>query len=443
MINVFSWDWDDWLGDIGDNIVDGLAGAFASADQYMINEAEKHLSGNTGSAGLTTSFDDVSWMQSELGGLLLILVTISVMVAGFQMIHTRDRSEPGKRLIGSLTSAVGISGASIALVSVLAGVADAFAAYIITTNGSYVVSLSSNIKALAESLAGGESAILLVLTVMMVFTLILLLYSLLARPALIVLLTGIWPLSASITNTATGRGWFSKINATLGGLILFKPVAAIIIALGTRMALGTNIATTKAEAQNHLCGGLSKELNGPVQSLSYGSVVGIDNSIPTKSDFAKCIEENADAINQMVQNSAHGAFWTAMAGVVILGLAGLSLAGLIALMVPVSTKGTSLASGAMAGVAGGVAMGAVAVGGSAVGSAVTRVGRVAGRARGAFGGGAGKKGGSGGSPSGSALPSGSRGSTSRRSAAQRPSSQNTNAGSTREAESALPSGSKR
>ena len=159
MINVFSWDWDDWLGDISDNIVDGLAGALASADQYMINEAEKLLSGQTGSAGLTASFNDVSWMQGELGGLLLILVTVSVMVAGFQMIRTRDRSEPGKKLIGSLASAMGISGASIAVVTVLAGVSDAFAAYIITNNGSYVASLSENIKALDESLKGGESAI--------------------------------------------------------------------------------------------------------------------------------------------------------------------------------------------------------------------------------------------------------------------------------------------
>ncbi|MFX7844978.1 hypothetical protein ABTK14_22265, partial [Acinetobacter baumannii] len=47
-----------------------------------------------------------------------------------------------------------------------------------------------------------------------------------ARGGMLVILTGILPLSAAATNTEMGKGWFKKNVGWLVAFILYKPAAA-------------------------------------------------------------------------------------------------------------------------------------------------------------------------------------------------------------------------
>ncbi len=61
-----------------------------------------------------------------------------------------------------------------------------------------------------------------------------------ARGGMLVVLTGILPLSASFTSTEMGKTWFRKCIAWLVAFILYKPAAAIIYAAAFQL-VGTDV----------------------------------------------------------------------------------------------------------------------------------------------------------------------------------------------------------
>src|SRR5690606_38464324 len=63
-----------------------------------------------------------------------------------------------------------------------------------------------------------------------------------ARAGMLVILTGILPLSASATNTEMGRQWFKKCVAWLVAFVLYKPAAAIVYAAAFQLT-GTDVFT--------------------------------------------------------------------------------------------------------------------------------------------------------------------------------------------------------
>ena len=56
------------------------------------------------------------------------------------------------------------------------------------------------------------------------------------RSGMLVILCGVLPLTASFTNTQTGKSWFTKCIGWLTAFIMYKPAAAIVYAAAFRLA---------------------------------------------------------------------------------------------------------------------------------------------------------------------------------------------------------------
>jgi len=76
---------------------------------------------------------------------------------------------------------------------------------------------------------------------------------------MLVLLAGIFPLSASFTNTATGKAWFQKCLSWLIAFILYKPAAAIVYATAFQL-VGSDLSNDDGT-------GLLKIITGVVMML--------------------------------------------------------------------------------------------------------------------------------------------------------------------------------
>ena len=189
----------------------------------------------------------VLFLQSSLWWYTGVLAMVSVIIGGARMAW-EQRAEPGKDLLRSLLTLVIVAGAGVTIVSLLTNVADKFSVWII--NGSLDCNVTSddcfgrNVTLLlgALTVSGGTSGPALSTVLVMVLGLIALLVTciqvalMIARGGMLVLLTGVLPLTAAMTNTETGRSWFRKTLAWLTAFLLYKPAAAIVYAAAFQLA---------------------------------------------------------------------------------------------------------------------------------------------------------------------------------------------------------------
>jgi hypothetical protein len=161
---------------------------------------------------------------------------LSVIIAGAKM-GWEGRAEPGRELLKSLMTLVVVAGAGLTAISLAVAAADGFARWIIDSSldGS---DFGTNITALLGlSAVSGLGAIIVIVLGLAAFVASLIQIGLMVvRGGMLVILSGIWPLSASATNTEWGRAWFQKCTAWLVAFILYKPAAAIVYATAFRLA---------------------------------------------------------------------------------------------------------------------------------------------------------------------------------------------------------------
>src|SRR5699024_9907366 len=89
--------------------------------------------------------------------------------------------------------------------------------------------------------AGGlGSLLIIILGLIAVLAAVFQIVLMVSRGGMLVILTGILPLSASFTNTEQGKAWFKKCVGWLIAFILYKPAAAIIYAAAFQLT-ATNV----------------------------------------------------------------------------------------------------------------------------------------------------------------------------------------------------------
>ena len=201
-------------------------------------------SGPTGAGGA------VAFLQSGLWWYMGAAAVISVIIGAGRMAW-EQRAEPGRETIKSLLTLVVVAGAGVTIVGLLVAAADSFSVWIInssldcdvTADGSTCFGTNMlNLLALTTNPAAGGlgSLLIIILGIIAILASAFQIVLMVARGGMLVILTGILPLSASFTNTEMGKGWFRKNVGWLVAFILYKPAAALVYAAAFRL-VGTDI----------------------------------------------------------------------------------------------------------------------------------------------------------------------------------------------------------
>ena len=191
----------------------------------------------------------VLFLQSSLWWYMGAAAIVSVMIGGARMAW-EQRAEPGREALKSLLTLVVVAGTGTTIIGLLVAAADSFSAWIINSSLNCQVNVEGStcfgenmvsLLALTSGPAGGLGAILIIiLGLIAILATIFQVVLMVARGGLLVILTGVLPLSASATNTEMGKQWFKKCVSWLLAFILYKPAAAIVYAAAFQLA-GTNV----------------------------------------------------------------------------------------------------------------------------------------------------------------------------------------------------------
>ena len=193
----------------------------------------------------------VLFLQSSLWWYMGAAAMVSVIIGGARMAW-EQRAEPGRETVKGLLTLVVVAGAGVTVVSLLVAAADSFSVWIIDGSLSCDVVVDSacfgeNILILlaltTNPSAGSLGALLIIiLGLLAVLAAIVQIVLMVARGGMLVILTGILPLSASFTNTEVGKTWFRKAISWLIAFILYKPAAAIVYAAAFQL-VATDVFT--------------------------------------------------------------------------------------------------------------------------------------------------------------------------------------------------------
>lgn len=184
--------------------------------------------------GTSGATDAVGYIQDSLWWYVAGFAVLSVIIAGIRMAWTQ-RMQPGKELLQSLLTLLVVSSAGLTGIGLAVTAADGFSVWLL--NGATDLKFGENITAmlaLASTSALGLIAVLIMGTLAVLFSYVQIILMVI-RGGMLVLLAGIFPISASFTNTETGRAWFKKCSGWLIAFILYKPAAAIVYAAAFKL----------------------------------------------------------------------------------------------------------------------------------------------------------------------------------------------------------------
>lgn len=231
----------DVVGGVADGAIDALADAVteavgkavASVGTLWVKVGTPNLATTSGG---TTPSDAVGFLQGSLWWYMAAAAVLSVIIAGAKMAW-EGRAEPGRDLLKSLMTLVVVAGAGLTAISLAVAAADSFANWIIDSSLEGTDFGTNITRLLGLTAINGLGAVIVIVLGLAAFIAALVQIGLMVvRGGMLVILTGILPLSASATNTEWGRTWFKKCVAWLVAFILYKPAAAIVYATAFRLA---------------------------------------------------------------------------------------------------------------------------------------------------------------------------------------------------------------
>lgn len=221
------------LEDLANSLSSAFAKALTELSTFWVDIPTVNLSSAAGARAFVQS--STFWMTSSL-------VILSIIVAGIKIIADR-RNEPAMELVKSLLTMVIIGGVSVSAVQLLVDISDEFSSWIVTR-----ATVNSDLVLLVNPLAGDQGtagaaaavavtspavssipiAVIIVGGIVGVLASLVQMGLMILRGAMLILLTGILPLAAAMTNTSWGKEWLTKAVGWLAAFLLYKPAAAII-----------------------------------------------------------------------------------------------------------------------------------------------------------------------------------------------------------------------
>lgn len=365
---------------VAESVVDMVASAIATAAESVLGfVANALMLKDNVEVGKNES---VAWLQSNLHWLTSILAVLSVIVAGGMMVW-HQRGSPLKDLGRSLGTLVIVSAAAVTGIDLATSFADSFSAWLLRSSGG-MNNLAANMSLFLAATGGLGSFLIIILGLVAIIGGIIQVCLLLVRSVLLLLMAGVFPLSASATNTEWGQQWFKKSCSWIVAFIAYKPTVAIIFSFGIRM-----LKTSGVDA---------KTVNEKIKDIC-------DIDDPSGEDYKKCIEDHPDEFASLKANLMDS-LTGFLQGLIFLLLAVAALSAIMKFIVPAMSAisaGSGAAAAGAAGAVGGavIASGARNVSGGGASSAPAGAQGAPGTARGASDGSPGSSGPPGGDGRGS------------------------------------------
>jgi len=229
----------------GNAVADGASGAL----QIMassVNEAVGAALASLGTAWVqiaTPNLTDagagaetVGFLRDSVGWYVAALAVLAVIVGGMRLAW-EQRGAPLLELVKALGTLVLVSGASVTGIGLAVVAADGFSAWIIERSVSGT-GFATNLSALVAQNPQGNAILVIVLGIAALFATFAQIMLVVARAGMLVILTGLLPLTAAFTTTETGRTWFRRALGWTLAFVLYKPAAAVVYATAFRLVGG-------------------------------------------------------------------------------------------------------------------------------------------------------------------------------------------------------------
>lgn len=207
----------------------------------------------------------VAFIQGSLLWYTAAAVVLAVLIGAGRMAW-EQRAAPGRDLLQALVTFIVVSGAGLSVVALGTTAGDAFAAWVIdrsTQGRTFDQSVAHMLGFLAApaTMTGQPAAPVMFIIVAGLLALVFSCFQIVlmvVRGGLLVVLAGVLPLTASLTNTETGRAWFRKTCGWLVAFMVYKPAAAIIYATAFQLVAHGSFTTDHPHGTDSNDGGLRR-----------------------------------------------------------------------------------------------------------------------------------------------------------------------------------------
>jgi len=334
------------IAGVAESIVDLVASAVSTAAEAVFTFVAEALmwtdpvevASNTG----------VTWLQGSLHNLTSLLALTSVIAAAGMMVW-HQRGSPLRDLARSLGVLAIVSSAGVMAIDLATSAADEFGSWLLDSSGG-MDSLATNMTTFLAATGPLGAFLVIILGLMSIVGGLIQVGLLMVRSVFLLLMAGVFPLSAAATNMDWGRQWFNKCLGWIMAFVIYKPTVAIIFSLGLRLM---NTAGVEADAF----------------ASRITEICEIEE--PTAEDYASCIEDHPDDFADL-RGDLLGSLTGFMQGLMLLILSCVALSAITKFIVP-SVAALSAGSGAVVaglGSTAAVAMGARSVSSSSGGDDV-------------------------------------------------------------------------
>lgn len=179
----------------------------------------------------------VGFLSSRLQWYVVGAAIVGLLIAAGRMAIER-KSDPAKDAARGLASTMLVVGVGVSTISALTVGGGVFASWIIG-QAEHVTGAGSlsGLHAMGELALVGGPGLVCIVALLAIIGMLVQIFLLVVRSALLVVLAGVWPLAASMSITEMGRSWFKKINGWMIAFLLYKPAAAIVYAAAIRMSI--------------------------------------------------------------------------------------------------------------------------------------------------------------------------------------------------------------
>ncbi|MGY1822665.1 hypothetical protein ACI79E_11965 [Geodermatophilus sp. SYSU D00079] len=223
----------DIVGDLAKEIVEAAGDALAAVARLWADPPSPGL-GTVGADGAAVPSEATDLLTGSLAWYSGAVAVVAVLVAAARMVWQR-RTQPLAELLRGLGTLVLVAGASLTGVTLLVTAADAFSVWVLQQATGDVQAGLTDLLALQQT--DGMSAVLVVLLgTAALLGAVVQIVLLVARGVVLVVLAGVLPLSASATNTDTGRVVFVRTLTWTLAFALYQPAAALVYATGLLLA---------------------------------------------------------------------------------------------------------------------------------------------------------------------------------------------------------------
>lgn len=181
--------------------------------------------------GEGTSFFVSDWVRLQVDPFLVIAAVCGVMAAGFRLVTTQEGRELvplGKAFMWAMLTSVCLAG----FVNLFQGTVDTWTAGVLRSASNMMRSAWGHNTLAASEFFNLDWPIALVLTIVMWFCNLISKVFCYLRAGLLPILVGVAPVWAAMSWMETGRQAFGKVMGWLFAFLLYKPVAALVMATG-------------------------------------------------------------------------------------------------------------------------------------------------------------------------------------------------------------------